>query len=89
MVVLLTWVCGFGCVCSRSFTQEIIQNKGHDKAADWWTLGINLYEFMAGYPPFDGPTPLEIYRLIISGNYEVRPHHSCCTTHLRPLLCRG
>lgn len=49
---------------------EIIQNKGHNQAADWWTLGINLYEFLAGFPPFNDVTPIGTYRLIIAGKYE-------------------
>ncbi|WOG95711.1 hypothetical protein DCAR_0415038 [Daucus carota subsp. sativus] len=27
---------------------EIILGKGHDKAADWWSVGILLFEMLTG-----------------------------------------
>jgi protein kinase A len=31
---------------------EIIQIKGYGKSVDWWSFGVLLYEFCAGYSPF-------------------------------------
>lgn len=27
---------------------EILQGNGHDKAADWWSIGILLFEMLTG-----------------------------------------
>jgi cGMP-dependent protein kinase len=42
---------------------EIIKGKGYSYSADLWSIGILLYEFMAGTVPFgvDKFDPYEIY----------------------------
>ena len=46
---------------------EIISGKGYSFSADLWSLGVVLYEFMAGYVPFgeEAEDPYEIYQEIL------------------------
>lgn len=46
---------------------EILMNEGHGKPVDWWTLGILLYEMIAGIAPFADDDPLTFYQNILKG----------------------
>lgn len=43
---------------------EILLSIGHDKSADYWSLGVLLFEMTTGRLPFDGETQIEIYKNI-------------------------
>lgn len=47
---------------------------GHGSAADWWALGVLLFELLAGFPPFFADNPLEIYERILQNKFVFPAH---------------
>ena len=57
---------------------ETIKGTGQDDMGDWWSLGVILFEFIYGYPPFHAERPSEVFENILArkidwptGEYDV------------------
>ena len=50
-----------------TFALEIISNTGHTIAADYWSLGILVFELLSKRTPFRAKDDLAIYEGILRG----------------------
>ncbi|CAG09161.1 unnamed protein product, partial [Tetraodon nigroviridis] len=67
---------------------EIIKNQGHDFAVDFWSLGILIFELLAGSPPFSSSEPQKIYAKILDGVLKYPPYLSEASKSIISKLCR-
>ncbi|XP_040208511.1 serine/threonine-protein kinase greatwall isoform X2 [Rana temporaria] len=44
---------------------ELLLGKAHGPAVDWWALGVCLFEFLTGIPPFNDETPALVFQNIL------------------------
>ena len=44
---------------------EVLAQRGYGKSCDWWSLGVIIFECLAGYPPFYADTPSQTCRRIV------------------------
>ncbi|XP_078035084.1 serine/threonine-protein kinase greatwall isoform X1 [Augochlora pura] len=45
---------------------ELLLKQGHGSAVDWWALGVCLFEFCTGVPPFNDETPQAVFANILA-----------------------
>ncbi|XP_071955468.1 serine/threonine-protein kinase greatwall-like [Antedon mediterranea] len=45
---------------------EILNRQNHGAEVDWWALGVCLFEFLTGVPPFNDQTPQLIFKNILN-----------------------
>jgi len=49
---------------------ELLLRQAHDAGVDWWAVGVCLYEFMTGIPPFNDTTPDLVFNNILALNID-------------------
>lgn len=59
------------CGTVEYMSPEIILGKGHDKAADWWSVGILLFEMLTGQPPFHGGNRDKVQKKIVKDKLKL------------------
>jgi len=60
------------CGTADYLAPEMLRQTGHNRAVDWWALGVLIYMMMTGRTPFDAPDAMKIYRKIIKGFGKVQ-----------------
>jgi serine/threonine protein kinase len=56
------------CGTAEYLAPEILDQRGHGFAVDWWTFGVLVYEMATGRPPFMHKNHMQLGNLIRHGN---------------------
>ena len=59
-----------------------------DKAVDWWALGVVLYEFIYGFPPFHADTPEKVFDNVVSRRIDWHENEIDVSPEARDLMDR-
>ena len=56
--------------------EVLLQQEGHGKAVDWWSLGTLMYEMLSGLPPFYDENIETMYKKIMTETLTFPDHFS-------------
>ena len=65
---------------------EIIAGSGHSKAADWWSLGVLVFEMLSGSAPFRAKNRSMLQKKILSEKVKMPPFLSTASHRLLTAL---
>jgi serum/glucocorticoid-regulated kinase 2 len=69
---------------AKYLSPEVINNEFYDEKADWWSVGILLYEMIFGVSPFYSQDEKKLFDKI-KNNDVIFPHQ--CNSNLKSLIC--
>lgn len=64
------------CGTPEYMAPEIVMHKGYGFAADWWAVGVLLFEFHTGMSPFFSRNTTKIFKKIVTSAYKMPPYFS-------------
>ncbi|KAL9255188.1 putative serine/threonine protein kinase IREH1 [Drosera capensis] len=63
---------------------EILLGMGHGATADWWSVGVILFELIVGIPPFNAEHPQQSNDSCLLQKHKTLP--SFCNLHVIPMI---
>lgn len=67
---------------------ESILGLEQNASVDWWAMGVILYEFLYGIPPFHAATPAAVFENILARNFSFHDDKVEISGSARDLICR-
>lgn len=65
---------------------ETIRGELQTPALDWWSLGVIMYEMLAGEPPFHADNNHAVYQNVLSKEVDFAPHPTAFTPEAVQLI---
>ena len=85
----------FSCVGTVYYVApEVIKKEGYGQEVDWWSLGVILFEMVAGYAPFCSKQTNDVCRKVINFDKYLKFPQNCkaskeCRDLIYKLVCKS